>query len=238
MKTKYLVYLMFTFLIFTTTNAQINPVYKTMRQRGWKPLTTIEKTELTQDKMRNEFLVSMGYNDTVISNLKGIGVDFETLNTPYTFWNEKVLTAFCDCVVIGTVKRKEYTMEKDAFFHTIAYVQVEEFLRNDYNIPISQIPVMIVSGPISSDIMKIQENEDTLSIDEQVLLFLSANSIIRMANDNNYNHLYNQLINDSIIRFKIIAKYRIEDGNLIGRDGIKDFNNVKADINTANNAIR
>lgn len=234
---KYYTLLLLTFLIFSTAEAQINPVYKVMIERGWTPLSSNEKRELTHEQMDKEYISSMGYNDTIISNLKKIGVDFTLLRTMYGHLDEKYFAALSDCIVIGTVKRKEYPMEEDDFFHTIAYIKVEEFVRNDYNLSKSEIPVMIRSGPTSSGEILIQEGEDTLRIGENVLLFLSAHGLIMYAYNNQIDKLYDELINDPIIRFKIRATFDLEDGKVIGRDGVKDLVKVKNDINTVLKAI-
>ena len=223
--------------IFSTAEGQINPVYKVMIERGWIPILSNEKRVLTHEQMDKEYLSSMGYNDTIISNLKKIGVDFTLLRTMYGHLNEKIFAALSDCIVIGTVKRKEYPMVEDAYFHTIAYVQIDEFLRNDYNRSKTQIPVMIASGPLTSEIRRIREGEDTLRIGENVLLFLSAHGLIMFAYNSQKDKLYDEIINDPIIRFKIKAKFGLKDGKLIGRDGVKDLVKVKNDINTVLKAI-
>ena len=209
MNIKLLIYFIF---IFSTAQAQLNPVYKVMIEGGWAPLSSNEKRELTHEQMDKEYISSMGYNDTIISNLKKVGVDFTLLRTMYGHLNEKIFTALSDCIVIGTVKRKEYPMVEDDFFHTIAYIKVEEFLRNDYNLSKSEIPVMIHSGPTSSGEIMIQEGEDTLRIGENVFLFLSAHGLIMFAYNSQKDKLYDELINDPIIRFKIKAKYDLESG--------------------------
>jgi hypothetical protein len=234
MNIKLLIYFIF---IFSTAQAQLNPVYKVMIERGWTPLLSNDKRELTHEQMDKEYISSMGYNDTIISNLKKIGVDFTWLRTMYGHLDEKYFAALSDCIVIGTVKRKEYPMEEDDFFHTIAYIKVEEFLRNDYNLSKSEIPVMIHSGQTSSGEILIQEGEDTLRIGENVLLFLSAHGLIMFAYNNQIDKLYDELINDPIISFKIRAKYDLKDGKVIGRDGVKDLIVVKDDINTVIKAI-
>ncbi len=226
-----------TFLIFSTVEAQINPVYKIMIERGWTPLSKNDKTELTHEQMDKEFIIIMGYNDTIISNLRNIGVDLSLLRSMYGHYNEKIIAALSDCIVIGTVERKEYPLQEDDFFHTIAYIKVEEFLRNDYNLPKNEIPVMIHSGPTASEGIMIQVGEDTLKIGEKVLLFLSANELIYESKVNNQHKLYNQLINDPVIRFGVRGKYNLEDGKVIERNSVKNLADVRDDINTVLKAI-
>ena len=121
MKIKYL-FLILTTLTMFAAKAQTNPVYNIMVERGWAPLAGENKTGLTHDEMDKEFLLSMGYNDTTVSNLKTIGVDLSSLRTMYSHLNEKVFTALSDCIIIGVVKRKEYPMKENASFNTIAYI--------------------------------------------------------------------------------------------------------------------
>lgn len=234
---KFFTTLLFMLLIFSNVEAQVNPVYKIMRKRGWVPQPINNKTKLTPDQVNEKFLISMGYNDTTISKLQKVGVDLLKLYGRH--WEIKNLTAISDCIVIGTVTSKEYPLLKSVFYHTIAHIQVEEFIRNDYNLPKSQVLVMIESGPTGVPGERgIRIGEDTLRIGEHVFLFLSANGLLRMSNDSHMQKLYEKLINDPIIRFKITAKYDIENGKIIGRNGVKNLAEVKDDINTVMKAIR
>ncbi len=236
---KLLTVFLLTFFTVSIVEAQVNAVYKIMRQNGWVPQSINDKTKLTPDQVNEKFIISMGYNDTIVANLNKIGVDLLKLNTTRRPWNLKTLTAISDCIVIGTVVSKEYPLEKSVFFHTIAHIQVKEFLRNDYNLSKNQVLVMIESGPtgVSGEI-GIKIGEDTLRIGEHVLLFLSANGLIRMANDSHMHKLYEQLITDPIIRFEVTAKYDIENGKIIGRNGVKNLSEVKDDISTVMKAIQ
>jgi len=236
MKIKYL-FLILTTLTMFTAKAQTNPVYNIMVERGWAPLAGENKTGLTHDEMDKEFLLSMGYNDTTVSNLKTIGVDLSSLRTMYSHLNEKVFTALSDCIIIGVVKRKEYPMKENASFNTIAYIEVNEFLRNDYNLSKGEVPVVIRSGPTASKLILEVEGEDTLRIGENVLLFLSAAGIINEAKINKGYELYNQLINAPTIKFKIIAKYELENENVIVRNEIKRISSLKDNINAVLNVI-
>jgi hypothetical protein len=208
-----------------------------MIERGWTPLSNDDKTELTPEQMDKRFITSLGYNDSVVSALQKIGVDFSQSHTQSWWWNEKNLTAISDCIVIGTVTKKEYPLHEDAFFHTIAYVKVEQFLRNDYHLPKAQLPVMIASGPTHSGGKMIQEGEDTLKIGEHILLFLSASGLIMLTNDNHMYKLYDKLINNPIVRFRIKAKYSLVDGKVMGRNSLKDLTSVRDDISIVMNTI-
>ena len=234
---KYCAVLLLTLFIFSTLDAQVNPVYKVMIERGWIPSSISEKIKLTHEQMDKDFTIIMGYNDTTISNLKKIGIDFALLHIMYGRLNEKIIAALSDCIVIGTVERKEYPLKEDDFFHTIAYIKVEEFLRNDYNISKSEIAVVIRSGPTSSGEIMMQVGEDTLKIGENVLLFLNANELIYESKVNNQHKLYNQLINNPVIRFGVRGKYNLEDGRVIGRNSVNDLTDVRDDITTVLKAI-
>ncbi len=213
-------------LIFSTAEAQINPVYKIMRQRGWSSHIENGKTKLSSSQLNEESLISMGYNDTIITNLQKIGVDLLSLQKASVPWNAKILAAISDCIIIGKVSKIEHP-EGLQWFHSVAYVQVEKFLRNDYNIHLGQLPIMIVSSPTRTLV-----GEDTLGIGEHGLLFLSANSLIRFAANNDLHNLFNKLINDSKINFEIIAKFDISSGKVISHNRAKDLANVSDDIKT------
>ena len=128
-------------------------------------------------------------------------------------------------------------MKENASFNTIAYIEVNEFLRNDYNLSKGEVPVVIRSGPTASKLILEVEGEDTLRIGENVLLFLSAAGIINEAKINKGYELYNQLINAPTIKFKIIAKYELENENVIVRNEIKRISSLKDNINAVLNVI-
>ncbi len=220
------------FVFTLTCEAQINPVYKIMKLRGW--ISPLEKDlgKLTPDQYEKEVLVSMGYNDTTVTKLQKAGVNLLSLHKRSGHWNEKTWAALSDCIIIGTVSRIEHPFGEKSWFHTVAYVRVEEFLRNDYNLPKMQIPVLLVSGPTGTGQTAIEIGEDTLGIGEHVLLYLSACSLIRFASNNHMHNLYNQLINDSTIKFSIVAKFNIETGKVISRNRERNLNNVRSEIKT------
>lgn len=218
-------FLIFILLFSFVSKAQINPVYKIMKHRGWVSPIENGMKKLTPDQNESNELASMGYTDSIMTNLKKNGVDLLKLQKAPRPWSEKILAALSDCIVIGTVSRIEHPKGMQ-WFQTVAYVQVEEYLRNDYNLPISQIHVMIVSGPTRTLI-----GEDTLKIGEHVMLFLSAGSLIRFSSNNNMRNLYNKLINDSTINFKIIAKFDINSGKAIVHRREKRVADIKDDIN-------
>ena len=69
------------------------------------------------------------------------------------------------------------------------------------------------------------------------MLFLSASSLINESNINNQYKLYKQLINDPVIRFRVMTKYNLDYGKVINRDSIKSLIDVRNDINTVLKAL-
>ncbi len=224
-------------MIVLNSKAQVNPVYKIMKERGW--VSPIEKGLgiLTPAQYDKEEFVSMGYNDTSIINLQKVGVNLLTLHKRSHHWNEKTLAALSDCIIIGTVKRIEHPFGAHSWFHTVAYVQVENYLRNDYNLPKMQIPIFMVSGPNGKGETAIMVGEDKLEIGEHVLLYLSASGLIRFASNNNMADLYKKLINDSTVTFEIVAKFNVENGKVISRKKERDLDKVRNNINIVTTAI-
>jgi hypothetical protein len=223
---RYFFVIFLTIVIVSDTAAQKNVVYKTMqRYKG-----TDSKSRLMRmgvDKFMAESLVDLGYDDSTIVKLRTIGVDLPGLSSKEGKLDEKEKGALSDCIVIGTVARIEHP-KGNIPYQTIAFVDAEEFLRNDYHVSKSQIPVMIVSGPTRTMIP-----EDTLGLGEHVVLFLSARSLIVFAH-HNLPAYYSQLINDSTIGFRILGegKYRIESGKVFRGGYQKSLTQVKDEIKT------
>ncbi|MFZ1080625.1 MAG: hypothetical protein WAO19_01720 [Candidatus Kryptoniota bacterium] len=195
-------------LIISSAGAQTNPVYHRMVQNGWKYPFEKGFRKLTPHEVDAEFNSSMGYDSATVANLKKIDVD-----------TEEKAAALSDCIVIGTVSKIEHPSWPRPWYHTVAYVQVDEFLRNDYGLPKGEVAVLEVSGPTGRphEVME-QIGEDTLSAGEHVLLFLSASGLITFAADNNMRDLYNYLINDSTVSFQKLAKYDIESGQVLSKN--------------------
>jgi len=227
---KLLIVLLILILPSLVLNAQINPVYKIMKQRGW--VSPIEKNlgKLTPDQYEKEALISMGYDDTLVTKLKEIGVDLLELHKRQGLWNDKVFATLSDCIIIGTVEKIEHPFGAHSWFHTVAYVRVKNYLRNDYNLPKMQIPIFIVSGPNGQGETATLSGENTLDLGEHVLLYLSASGLISFASDNHIPDLYKKLINDSRINFEMVAKYDLKDGELIGKQRVGNLAKVKRDI--------
>lgn len=224
-------YFLVIFLLFYEgATAQINPVFQSI-QNNRKMIVKgqMKKTESIK-QAPVDFFVDMGYNDSSIVKLKKVGVDIDEIRNYKRQLNEKEKVTISDCIIIGTVTKIEHpseNFEKQTEFQTIAYVNVEEYLKNDYNLPKQQISVMIVTGPT-----KRRVGEDTLGLGEHVLLFLDAKSLMRQMEFSKRPY-FNMLINDPIVRFQIVAfngKYLLKEGMITNRDGVKNLADVRKDI--------
>jgi hypothetical protein len=219
-------------LSFVSITAQTNPTFQRMLQNGWEPPFANGFRRLTPAEVDSSFLKSMGYNDSTVANCRKNGIDLVGRWKKSVVWDEKTSAAMSDCIVIGKVSRIEHPFGAKSWFQTVAYVQVEEFLRNDYQLPKGLIQIMIVSGPTKTLL-----GEDTLSIGEHVLLFLSASSLITFAANNNITDLYNQLINDSAVKFEILAKYDIRAGKMFSQTRERDSTTVRSEITSVLNLV-
>lgn len=228
--------LIFIFIFSLSCPAQINPVYKIMKQRGWYAPVGAFHGKLTFAQMDTELLSSMGYNDTAVANLKKIEVDLLGLHGRQK-WTDKVFAALSDCIVIGTVEKIEHPFGERSWFHTVAYVQVEEFLRNDYNLSKGLIPILIVPGPAGTRFTVIANGEDTLGIGDHVLLYLDASGLIVFASENHMNELYNYLVNDSKIQFEKIAMFNIIGEKAFSHSNVRDLEGLRLDIKEVLNAV-
>ena len=193
-------------MIVSHAASQKNIVFQTIQRYK----STDAETRLIRmglDKHLAESLAEMGYDDTAIAGLRSIGVDLLRLGYS-TRWDEKVQAALSDCIVVGSVDSIEHPQGKTPY-QTIAYVNAEYFLRNDYHVPKHLIPVMIVSGPTLTMVP-----EDTLGLGDRVLLFLSAGSLMNFTR-HFLPEYYQQLIHDSTVRFRISGggKYLLKQGD-------------------------
>ncbi|HLP81185.1 MAG TPA: hypothetical protein VK141_04210 [Nitrosomonas sp.] len=136
----------FVFLIGTRVEAQTNPVYRDVQNN--RKVITKGRREIKPNLTIVESFVDLGYDDTTLARLKEAGADIEKLYA-VPKWNNKVRAAISDCIIIGTVIKKEYPWyaSHELPFRTIAHVRVDEFLRNDFHVPASDLQVMINSGP-------------------------------------------------------------------------------------------
>jgi len=235
--TEILAVCLFTVLFVAGAVAQVNPVYQRMLKNGWRYPFGNGFRKLAPAQLDAEACSSMGYDDTTVANLRKLNVDILGRWKTHD-WDEKMWTALSDCIVTGTVSRIEHPSWPRPWFHTVAYVQVEQFLRNDYGLPKGEVAVVEVSGPTGrSGERVINIGEDTLSVGEHVLLFLGASSLITFASDNNMRDLYNHLINDPMISFELLAKYDIKSGAVFFKGRKESPSNVQEDVTTILNVI-
>ncbi|MCL5020188.1 MAG: hypothetical protein M1339_00685 [Bacteroidetes bacterium] len=226
------------FLIFLGISvgcAQTNPVYRRMVQNGWKYPFGNGFRKLTPAQLDAEACTCMGYDDSTVANRKKIGVNvkerWKSMN-----WDNKMWTALSDCIVIGTVSRIEHPSWPRPWFHTVAYVQVDEFPRNDYGLPVGEVAVLEVSGPTGQGTARVTRiGEDTLSVGDHVLLFLSASGLITFASDNNMHALYSHLINDPKTWFELLARYDMKAGEAFSktrRGSVASLSDIQDEIDT------
>lgn len=206
-------YAAFIFLIANIAVAQVNPAFQRMKKNR-EAVAQSQKESLTVQKP-DMALASYGIDNCTIKKFKELtNIDLAQWRELQP-WSESVKTALSDCIIIGTVERvehPEYNATIRSAFETVAYVNVKEYLRNDYNLPKGLIPIWIKSGNRSRII-----DEDTLGVGENVLLFLSAIGLIGYA-ESNEPALYDTLINDETINFRILSadgKYLVHSGQAV-----------------------
>jgi hypothetical protein len=216
--------------------AQINPIYQSI-QKNRKSLAEHPVPQLGRfDKV--DYIRLMGYDSTAIANLENIGVNFSELWRNMNL-NEQEKAVRADCIIIGTVAKVDHFRNprgKFIDFATTAYVEVEEFLRNDFNLPKRHIPIKIETGPGVG-----VSGEDTLGLGEHVLLFLGAAYLMEYA-ERYLPEYYERSINDSTIQFQIIgfrSKYIIKSDRASNRfnERNRDLGEVKEEIRAVVDAI-
>jgi|GEM_PF-3400172 len=210
---------------------QGNIVFRTLqRHEETNYESRLEKAGI--DKLTARGLADLGYTDSTVSVLRSIGVDLSGLRIKRTAWSEQEKAALSDCIVIGSVSKIEHP-QGNSPYQTIAYLSVDEFLRNDYHDRPTGIRVMIVSGPTRTMIP-----EDTLEVGEHVLLFLSASSLMRFAQVN-HPEFFKEIINDPIIRYRIVGggKYVVRAGTVVTRGMLKSLDQLREDIRAVVNVI-
>jgi hypothetical protein len=216
--------------------AQYNPVYIQLQKN--RKMISKGRREIKPGLAIVEYYVDMGYDDSTLARLKIAGVDVEA-NLFKRDLNEKEKAVRSDCIIIGTVVMLEHpsaTPEGTTrpFYGAAAYVNVEEFLRNDYHVSKGVIPVLIESNVVGAI---------TLKPGEHVLLFLSAWSVITNFEYNTSPDYYAKMIRDTTIRFEIVGyegKYLITS-NKVNCNADKESKNlidVKKDIKTIVGAIK
>jgi hypothetical protein len=221
-------------------SAQLNPVYLQM-QKNRKTITK-GRREIKPGLTIVEYYVDMGYDDATLRRLKKIGVDVEGTLQKRAL-NDKEKAVRSDCIVIGKVARLEHPYDTTGGrttpeYNTIAYVEVEEYLRNDYHLTQKTIPIMIQSGPRVTRMGEIE-----LHTDEHVLLFLSASSVIANAEYNTPPAYFKIVIQDTTMRFNILGfdgKYIFYSDKVwcSPERGSRSLIDVKKDIATVVAAIK
>ncbi len=168
-----------------------NPIYKSLLSRVQNSRNLDRLKAIGFKESEAEWYAAMGYSDTAIRALKINGLQFHK-------------AVFSDCIVIGTVSYLEYDSSYTPY-HTIAYVSVDTFLRNDYNITNRMIPVVMQSGPLGRGISTRLTPEDELGQGDHVLLFLSALGLLvdRQYELPRYSGYYEKMLQDEKIRFVI-----------------------------------
>jgi hypothetical protein len=224
----------------TDMTAQLNPVYLQI-QKNRKAISK-GRHEIRPGLTFVEYYVDMGYDDATLARLKKIGVDVEGTLFKREL-NEKEKAVRSDCIVIGTVVRLEHPNDTTGGrttpeYNTIAYIDVEEYLRNDYHLTQSTIPVVIQSGPQVERIGEIK-----LQTDEHVLLFLTATGVIAYAEYNTPPAYFKKVIQDTTVRFEILGfdgKYVFFSDKVWGSPerGSRSLFEVKKDIQTVVAAVK
>lgn len=225
------------FLIGTRLDAQTNPVYREVEKN--RKAITKGRREVKPNFTIVEPFVDLGYDDSTLARLKKVGADIERLyELNPTDWNSKVRAAISDCIVIATVTEKEsfFNAPVPFSFRTIARLKVEEFLRNDFNVPASDLQVVIHSGGHTTEV-----GEDTLIKGERYLLFLSARGFLNEVEYNDSKKMYQKMITDPTVRFMIICdidgEYRIRNGSMMNRISTRNLQDTKDEISAVVNAV-
>lgn len=228
-----------TSLSFCSARAQVNPVYQKMLINGWRYPSDSARdyARMTPQEIRSQNFRNLGYDDTTLAHLKRAGLDISKLLRNRIF-NKKLWTALSDCIVIGTVSKITYPSWPRPWYHTVVYIHVEKFLRNDYGLPEGDIAALEESGPSGRPhIMVSRIGEHMLSVGEHVVLFLSARGLIAFAADNNLRSLYNELIAKSEVYFEILARYDIKTGMVFSRTKKESLQTVTDSVNSVLDVI-
>ncbi len=233
--TKNTMILMFSLLIllsYSSVRAQVNPVYKRMVQNGWSNPFDKGFSKLTPTEIDSEFVNSMGYSAATVSRLKKAGIRVVGRWKKRGPWDSKLWTALSDCIVIGTVAKIAFPTWVRPFYHSIVYVEVDSFLRNDYGLAKGQVAVLQVSGPSSTGLIAIAPNEPRWTVGERVLLYLSASQLITFAANNDMPKLYNRLINSPKVRFQLIDSEDIKSNGVVMNRKEKNLDEVVSEADS------
>ena len=182
-----------------------------------------------------EWCTYMGYSDTTAEALALVGVDLVKAISSPELRNNKDKAALADCIVIGNVVRIEHD-SSEVPYHTIAYLKVDKFLRNDFNVNEKEIPILIKSGPAKGGLRLEVQGEKKLDKNERVLLFLSATSLIF----NSYYKspaYYKKIIDQRNISFLISYKYLIDGVRVTDNGKTFELNKMMSEIEYVTRAL-
>ena len=119
-----------------------------------------------------------------LKTLKDFGVVLDGLHTSPSLESQltklKYYTATYEIIIIGRVYKKIYLADSKDGYHTKIIIQVNEYLRDDYNLShnVDEVAIKIRSGPVKNGWLN-SLHEPTFDIGEEVLLFLSRARYIR-----------------------------------------------------------
>ncbi|MBI1804142.1 MAG: hypothetical protein HYR77_06720 [Ignavibacteria bacterium] len=217
---------------------QKNPAYKQIQAYTRQP----EKLQkLGMNQYQAEWCTYMGYSDTTVKEFVKGGVDLVKAISRPELRDEKDKAALADCIVIGVVMKIDHD-SSEVPYHTIAYIKVDRFLRNDFNVNKKEIPVLIRSGPVKGGLRLEAMHEEKLEKGEHVLLFLSATSLLFDAYYSSHSSLayYKKVIDQSDISFLMSYKYLIDANRAInGKTGkAKELNEIIDEIEYVTRLLR
>ncbi len=209
-----------------------NPVYKTIMavlQSSPAP-KRFEKVGIPRGVV--DWVAALGYTDSTILLLKNNGIDL-VKNMRHGVRDDITKTIFSDCIVVGTVSSVDFDSSRNPY-HSIAHVEVEKYLRNDYRLADRDVLVGWMSGPLGHDRFSTTHDEDQLSTGEHVVLFLSAAGLLMDAKWNDVNWYENLLMRERPL-FKIEGmlggKYLLKsDGTASACGSERDLNDIVQDV--------
>jgi hypothetical protein len=155
----------------------------------------------------------MGYSVETIRDLNSAGIDIVESLPNFYGKDEKTKTVLSDCIAIGKVERIEYDSAASSLYHTITYIHVDEFLRNDYMIGNAEIMVCSEAGPLGGGEFQAVSHDVKFVPGERVLLFLTGVAALMRAKDFS-PRFYKKIIREDSVRFEVTGsvggKYLIE----------------------------
>lgn len=218
--------------------AQKNQVYKNYLQSTGRQ-KALENVGIKGDL--GEWFATLGYTDKTIRDLKDADIDVREALPDYFGRNEKVKTVLSDCIVVGSVVRIEYDSSKTARFHTVVYLAVEEYLRNDYSLKDNEVKIFIESGPLGGGKFGIASHDVKFKVGERALVFLDAAAAVIAAKYNSPEY-FQAIIQNEAIQFRVSGlgggKYLISNGDAVCMGKSKPLKEVIKDIRFALQVLR